>query len=57
VPVSKIVRDHIGRCLVDVHGGTSWGTCCGFYIVAVRINRFILVCYVDLCAEVLFADE
>jgi hypothetical protein len=41
---------------VDVHEGISWDTCCGFDIVAVQINRFILVCFVDLCAEVLFAD-
>jgi hypothetical protein len=57
LPVSKIVRDHMDHCLVDVHEGSSWDTCCGFYIVAVRINRFILVCFVDLCAEVLVADE
>jgi hypothetical protein len=54
-PVLKIVLDRMDHCLVDVHEGTSWDTCCGFYIVAVQINRFILVCFVDLCAEVLFA--
>jgi hypothetical protein len=56
VPVSKIVPDHTDHRLVDVHEGVFWDTRCGFYIVAVQINRFILVCFVDLCAEVLFAD-
>jgi hypothetical protein len=36
--------------------GISWDSYCGFNIVAVQINRLILVCFVDLCAEVLFAD-
>jgi hypothetical protein len=56
VRVSNIVPDHIDHCLVDVHEGTSWETCCVFLHVAVQINRFILVCFVDLCAEMLFAD-
>jgi hypothetical protein len=45
----KMTSDHIGHRLVDVHEGFSRDTCCGFYIVAVQINRFILVCFVDLC--------
>jgi hypothetical protein len=63
VRVLKIVPDHIDHCLVDVHEGTFWDTCCGFsttptsfYFCAVQINRFIVVCFLDLCAEMLFAD-
>jgi thiosulfate reductase cytochrome b subunit len=55
-PFRKSFATTLTIAWVDVHEGTSWHTCCGFYIVAVRINRFILVCFVDLCAEVLFAD-
>jgi hypothetical protein len=35
VRVSKIIPNHIDHCLVDVHEGTSWDTCCSFYIVTV----------------------
>jgi hypothetical protein len=31
VRVSKIVPDHIDHYLVNVHEGTSWGTCCVFF--------------------------
>jgi hypothetical protein len=55
VRVSKIIPDHIDHCLVDVHEGISWDTCCDFYIVAVLINRFSLICSVDLYTEMLFA--
>jgi hypothetical protein len=56
VRVSKIVPDHIDHWLVDVHEGTSRETFCGLNIVAAQINRLNLVCFVNFCAEMLFAD-
>jgi hypothetical protein len=56
VRVFKIVSDHLDHRLVDVHEGSSEATCCGFYIVAVLINSFTLVCSIGLYAEVFVPD-
>lgn len=52
----RVIYENLKQSLMNFHEGAFWDTCCVFRSVR-RKSQLFFVYFVDLCADVYFADE